>query len=172
MKSVRFADKGAGMIEGFAREVGSVGMKCLLLDAGGFDSQLVHNAPALKLPSEHHGQLMDMLSQAFTQLVDNPLGDSVKLANLIVDLVKGEGMAQGKEIPLRYPVGPDGLFEEWANMTLDEIPLVLPVGSDALETIKAKCEMTLKVIREWEDVIRSTDTGPASLVHEISMSSK
>jgi hypothetical protein len=52
----------------------------------------------------------------------------------MIELVKGTGMAAGKQIPLRVPLGTDG----W-------------------ERIKAKCEETITICEEWEEVAKSTD---------------
>lgn len=61
-------------------------------------------------------------------------GDPAKLVKIILDLVRREGVAEGREIPLR-----------------------LPLGADVYGDIKAKCEKTLKLLAEWESTIRSTD---------------
>ena len=36
-------------------------------------------------------------------------------------------------------------------------PLRLPVGSDAVEIVKMKCEETLRSVEEWREVSVSTD---------------
>jgi hypothetical protein len=64
----------------------------------------------------------------------NQPGDPVKLVGIILDLVRGEGVAEGREVPFR-----------------------LPLGSDCYEDLKAKCEETLRLLEEWGPVIRSTD---------------
>ena len=52
----------------------------------------------------------------------------------MIDVVRGEGMARGREMPVR-----------------------LPLGRDGLKVVRAKCEETLRVCGEWEDLIGSTD---------------
>ena len=61
-------------------------------------------------------------------------GDPRKGVERIIDVVKGEGMAKGKKIPER-----------------------LPLGRDALKGIREKCEETLRLCDEWEGLISSTD---------------
>lgn len=61
-------------------------------------------------------------------------GDPIKLVNIILDLVRKEGIAEGKEVPFR-----------------------LPLGIDCFDDVKAKCEETLKLLHDWEHVIRSTN---------------
>lgn len=51
----------------------------------------------------------------------------------MIELAKGNGVAVGKTVPLRVPIGTDG----WT-------------------IIRAKCEETIKVCDEWEDVAKST----------------
>lgn len=73
--------------------------------------------------------------QAFEQgVIGNEPGDSTKAVTRMIELTKGTGMAAGKTIPLRVPLGTDG----WTR-------------------IKDKCEETLKICEEWEDVAKSTD---------------
>lgn len=64
----------------------------------------------------------------------NQPGDPKKAVERIVDVVRSEGMAAGRPIPDR-----------------------LPLGSDCLDTIRAKCHETLKLCDDWEDIIKSTD---------------
>ena len=61
-------------------------------------------------------------------------GDPRKLADRIIDVVKLEGMAAGREMPLR-----------------------LPIGLDSAATIGKNCEATIKLLDDWEDLIYSTD---------------
>lgn len=61
-------------------------------------------------------------------------GDPVKLVEIILDLVRQEGVAKGRDVPFRFPL-----------------------GDDVYHDIKTKCEDTLKLLKEWESVIRSTD---------------
>ena len=39
----------------------------------------------------------------------NEPGDSVKAGKVVVDLVRGEGAADGRELPTLIPLGPDTL---------------------------------------------------------------
>lgn len=73
--------------------------------------------------------------KAFEQgVVGNEPGDSSKAVKVMIDLVKGTGVAAGKTVPLR-----------------------IPIGSDGSTRVKEKCEEMLKICAEWEDVARSTD---------------
>ena len=64
----------------------------------------------------------------------NQPGDPKKAVERMVDVLKSEGMAAGRTMPPRMPLGPD-----------------------ALAGVRAKCEATLKICDEWEGLIGSTD---------------
>lgn len=68
-----------------------------------------------------------------SQLGKEP-GDPDKAVRIMIDLVNGVGVAAGKEVPLRVPLGTDG----WTR-------------------IKAKCEKMLDICQDWEEVAKSTD---------------
>ena len=55
-------------------------------------------------------------------------GDPNKAAERLVDGVKGQGAAEGRAMPTR-----------------------LVIGADAIQAIRNKCQMMLKVCDEWED---------------------
>jgi hypothetical protein len=61
-------------------------------------------------------------------------GDPQRAAEIIIDLVKGEGVGKGKTVPT-----------------------VFTLGSDAYEFVKAATEKTLSRLEEWKDVTSSTD---------------
>lgn len=52
----------------------------------------------------------------------------------MVDVIRGEGLAEGRKFPP-----------------------VLQLGPDCFDTVKATCEGTVATMEEWRDVIRSTD---------------
>lgn len=52
----------------------------------------------------------------------------------MVDVVRGEGMAAGKEMPKR-----------------------MPLGKDSLATVKERCLDTLRICEEWSEIIESTN---------------
>jgi hypothetical protein len=67
-------------------------------------------------------------------IVGNEPGDAAKAVSITIDLVNGTGVAAGKTIPLRVPLGSDG----W-------------------ERIRVKAENMVKICDEWEGVAKSTD---------------
>ncbi|KAB5518711.1 hypothetical protein GE09DRAFT_1156191 [Coniochaeta sp. 2T2.1] len=61
-------------------------------------------------------------------------GDVEKMARVIVDVLTKEGVAKGREIPVR-----------------------LPLGSDTIETVRKTAVDYMTLVEEWEDVARLTD---------------
>lgn len=76
-----------------------------------------------KEPAE--SSLASLQRQDFTQP-----GDPRKFVAIVLDLVKGEGCAEGKNIPFR-----------------------LPVGADAVSEIRAKLKDTESLLDEWDPII-------------------
>lgn len=64
----------------------------------------------------------------------NEPGNPKKCVERVINVMKGEGMASGKPMPSQ-----------------------IPLGSDALVTIKETCETILKTCEERKDLIQSTD---------------
>jgi hypothetical protein len=67
-------------------------------------------------------------------LKQNQQGDPAKAAEVIVDMIKGEGAAKKKPFPT-----------------------VMALGSDSYAGIKEECESTLRRLEEWKDMSCSTD---------------
>ena len=83
---------------------------------------------------EDNMKLYDEIQGALTAYHGNQRGDPKKAAERMVDVLRSEGMAAGRTMPPRMPLGPD-----------------------ALAGVRAKCEATLKICDEWEGLISSTD---------------
>jgi hypothetical protein len=61
-------------------------------------------------------------------------GNPERFVEIVLDLVRQEGCAEGKSIPFR-----------------------LPVGKDAVEEIGAKVRDVLETMQEWDSIITETD---------------
>ncbi|KAH6880689.1 hypothetical protein B0T10DRAFT_519016 [Thelonectria olida] len=125
-----------GLAESLWRETEPLGIRTLMIEPGRFRTLLLSNTnlkvvqsaiPDYARPSEEFSKMLA------TEDRTQP-GDVDKGVSIIIDLVRGEGVADGKKIPFR-----------------------LPLGTDCYESIKEKCEGTLRVLDEWKDVINSTD---------------
>jgi hypothetical protein len=92
------------------------------------------NIKALPPAIEAYRDVSKAIGEFVTNMNGNQPGDPKKAVEIMIDVVKGEGFAAGKTMPERLPLGPD-----------------------ALNVIRKKCNATLEVCNEWESVIMSTD---------------
>jgi hypothetical protein len=104
----------------------------LLIEPGRFRTKLLSSAN-IKAVTTTIPEYTDFSAIIAKQDQTQP-GDPVKLVEIILDFVRQEGVAEKREVPFR-----------------------LPLGTDAYDEIKAKCEDTLKLLGEWEKIIKSTD---------------
>jgi hypothetical protein len=130
-------------IESLHKEVRPFGISCVGFMCGNFPTNLGHpredagqeftlQGPAIPDYNKLMGELGLMFAKAFAQRT----GELDKVAKVMVDVMKGEGIAAGKP---------------WA--------VSIAIGSDAFDCGKQKCEEQLKLLNEWKDVSYSTDRG-------------
>jgi NAD(P)-dependent dehydrogenase (short-subunit alcohol dehydrogenase family) len=130
-----------GLTEGLAEELRPFGISVCCIEPGytrtGFLSNGAdggdHRIKTARQLDVYHGTEAAKMRDALGVYNGNQLGDVGKCAKAIVDVLTMEGVAKGREVPVR-----------------------LVLGSDCLETVRAKCESTLKLVKEWEDVANST----------------
>ncbi|KAJ5465164.1 uncharacterized protein N7458_000850 [Penicillium daleae] len=122
--------------ESLSKEVEPIGIKTLLVEPGAFRTELLNQAPSSRSISklEDYRTISEAVAKNFDDFNGNQPGDTVKGVQRIVDVVKGENEASGKP---------------W--------PALLPLGSDAVSTIRNKCEQTLRDLEVWEAFAKSTD---------------
>lgn len=123
-------------MEAFAAETKDLGIKTLLIEPGRFRTNLLSSDKRKSVASRipEYRQFSDSFLAGLGAEDQQQPGDPQKLVRIVADLVREEGVAKDKLLPLR-----------------------LPLGNDVLTDIKAKCENTLQLLREWESVIQSTD---------------
>ena len=85
-------------------------------------------------PIEDYKPIRDAVAQFVHGINGNQPGDPKKAVDIMIDFVKEEGVAEGKALPERLPLGPD-----------------------VLATLRKKAVNNLAICNEWEDVIRSTN---------------
>ncbi|KAI1154780.1 hypothetical protein F4825DRAFT_410515 [Nemania diffusa] len=130
----KFALEGA--VECLSQELAifAPGIKVLIVEPGYFRthafSKINHVPPRVPDYAGFNAAVRDVEAG----IVGNEPGDAEKGVAIMIDLVKGTGVAAGKEIPLRVPLGSDG----WGR-------------------IRAKCENMIKICDDWEEVAKSTD---------------
>ncbi len=125
-----------GHVECLRPEIAQFNIRTLILESGDLRTPIT-SSTKLRLGqctipnyAEFYKGMMVVLAATDGKQPGNPN----KGAEMIVDVVKGDGRAKGKEWPIR-----------------------LPMGCDALELIRGKCYETLKVCDDWQDMITSTD---------------
>jgi len=125
-----------GMVEGLWRETSHLGIKTLMIEPGRFQTKLLSSGNIRTVSSAipEYAEFSKTLLKGLSGEDRNQPGDPVKLVEITLDLVRQEGVAAGRGIPFR-----------------------LPLGVDCYDDIKAKCEETLQMLKEWESTIRSTN---------------
>ncbi|ROV87226.1 hypothetical protein VSDG_09961 [Cytospora chrysosperma] len=125
-----------GAVECLAKELAifAPGIKVLIVEPGYFGtrafSNINHVAPRVDVYEQFNAGV-----RAYEEgIVGNEPGDPTKAVERMIELAKGNGVASGKRVPLRVPIGTDG----WTK-------------------IRAKCEETIKICDEWEEVAKSTE---------------
>ncbi|KAF3403578.1 putative oxidoreductase [Penicillium rolfsii] len=128
--------------EGLVKEVGSLGIRSVIFEPGGFASQLGQPRPGSELgfgkfsPSipDYNALFDDVMSLFGTELAVDIPGDVSKIAERIADVITQKGPADGKEVPVR-----------------------VILGCDALAIVKQKCTEQLTLAKDWESLSLSTD---------------
>lgn len=126
------------MVESMNKELAGFGIRSIIFELGFFrtqgfsDSNFHFSTPSIPAYAEFN----EMVKGFVKATHNNQPGDAKKAVERMVDVVKGEGMAKEKE---------------------GELPLRMPLGSDGLAAVREKCKSTLKICDEWEKLIVSTD---------------
>ena len=122
-------------------ETTEFGIQTIIFEAGYFRTPVFgSNMKLTRSVIEDNVKMYDEVQSTLTAFNGNQRGDPKKAAERVVDVLKSEGMAAGRPMPPRLPLGPD-----------------------SLAVIRAKCEATLKICDEWENFISSTDCADFTL---------
>ena len=126
---------GAAAAVSIAQEVAPCGIRVCNLITGTFKTE-VHNAinHDRARTIDEYTPVRDYLLQHIASQLPFVRGDPNKAAALVVDAVHGDGVAQGKTLPLRLPLGPD-----------------------ALNTVKDQCAFNMAACEEWGSVVTKTN---------------
>lgn len=126
----------SGLVESLWRETSPFGIQTLLIEPGRFRTKLLsHSNRKTKVSAvDDYTELSHSKTEGLESEDSNQPGDAIKLVEIIIDLVRKEGIAEDREVPFR-----------------------LPLGIDVFDDIKAKCKCMLTLLKDWRDVIRSTD---------------
>ncbi|THH29202.1 hypothetical protein EUX98_g4986 [Antrodiella citrinella] len=126
--------------EGLQSEVSQFGVRVLIVEPGPFRTENIYARPLYegnRIPV--YDSMLKFIDEYVKTKVDGfQPGDPLKAMEVLADVVRGEGCAEGKKFPL-----------------------YLPLGEEAEQAIRNKCNTMLGVVDEWQDVIRSTKLDEA-----------
>ncbi|RBR11273.1 uncharacterized protein FIESC28_09157 [Fusarium coffeatum] len=125
-----------GTVECLAKELAIVApfIKLLMVEPGYCRTPVFDKVQHVPRSLPEYAPFNDAVLQAESVLTATSPGDPEVAVTRMIELVRGTGFAEGKKVPLR-----------------------VPLGSDCLERIMAKCQETLEICREWENTARSVD---------------
>lgn len=124
----------SGLSETLTYELAEFGIKVCCVEPGYFRSKFLN--PGNKLPkkniiADYEGSAVRKGEQLMEDFDNKQRGDIKKGVKVLIDVLTGDS---GREIPMRLPIGPD-----------------------AYESIKGKCEETIQGLEDWKDIMCSTD---------------
>ncbi|KAK4977456.1 hypothetical protein LTR66_010690 [Elasticomyces elasticus] len=125
-----------GAAASFAGEVSGLGIRTITINPGFFRTSLLTTGNTRYIDTQFD-DYKPMLKQAYEQFegIDGTqVGDPVKGAARIVDVVRGEGLAEGKEFPASLYLGPD-----------------------CYAAAVKQAEDNLALLKEWKELSKSTD---------------
>ncbi|KAK7431183.1 hypothetical protein QQZ08_002223 [Neonectria magnoliae] len=127
----------SGFSESMSAELAPLGITATCVEPGMFRTEFL-NAGRRVSTRRRLRDVYAVGADEYRALLDSSdnkqLGDVEKGARITVDVLTRTGVAEGREIPVR-----------------------LVLGSDCVGVIRDKCESTLKLLKDWEDIAVSTD---------------
>lgn len=127
-------------VEAFAEslqaETKDLGIRTLVIEPGRFRTKLLSrgNLQTKRSGIPEYAEFSRAQIEYLAGEDQRQPGDPVKLVEVVLDVVRGKGVAEGREVPFR-----------------------LPLGGDCVDEVKGKCEEMLRVMEEWREVCRGTD---------------
>ncbi|PCH40733.1 NAD(P)-binding protein [Wolfiporia cocos MD-104 SS10] len=124
--------------ETYATELASFNVRVMICAPGAFRTENVHNVPYtanVHIPA--YDALREGAMSSFQAVSKHARGDPAKAMEVLVDVVRGEGAAKGRELPLYLMLG---------NVTYTHV--------------REHCDRLLKTLDEWEDVAKELDFDP------------
>ncbi|PBK59326.1 NAD-P-binding protein [Armillaria solidipes] len=125
-----------GISESMDMEVSPFGIRSINIEPGYFRTRFIdpNNRSPYVNRIEAYKPTIGAMDNIFTALDGHQRGDTHMLVEIIVDVVKGQGVASGKTIPRS-----------------------LQIGSDCYDAVKQELTERLQVLESWKDVIIKTD---------------
>ncbi|KAG1874810.1 hypothetical protein F4604DRAFT_721095 [Suillus subluteus] len=124
------------MGETLAAELAPFNIRVLIVEPGAFRTENIcsNKFDTWTNPIPDYDETRTKAEARHEATPGNQPGDPMKAMKFVVDVVRGEGVAAGRE---------------W--------PLYLVLGEDAERDVRNKCMMMLKHLDEWQDVIRDVN---------------
>lgn len=125
----------SGISEAMRAELEPLGIKVTVVEPGYFRTGFL-NAGA-KIVSQKRIKeygVVEQLREKLNEVDNNQPGDVVKGSKVLVDILTRTGVAAGKEVPMR-----------------------VPLGSDCPPVIRGKLERTDALLKEWVSITTNTD---------------
>ncbi|CZR63381.1 related to ketoreductases [Phialocephala subalpina] len=125
-----------GFVEVLQKETSHLGIQSIIFQPGEFRTTVLSSSSKSSKLSEDpdYGELAKRVQAGLKASDGKQKGDLKKGVRVMVDVVKGEGVAEGRGMPRR-----------------------LMLGKECLETVRGKCRETLEICDKWEGVIGSVD---------------
>lgn len=124
-----------GMAESFAAETAGFGIRTLVIAPGRFRTKLLSTGNMRGSRGEGaYKELLEGLEGHLRDQDGRQHGDPRKLVRTVIHAVKGQGMFDGREVPLR-----------------------LPLGRDSVAEMEVKYSGILRTMMEWKGVVDGTD---------------
>jgi NADP-dependent 3-hydroxy acid dehydrogenase YdfG len=127
----------SGISESMRAELEPLGIKVTVIEPGYFRTGFLNKGAQVKSEKRlgvYEESAVGEVRRVLEQVNDNQPGDVGKGARVIVDVLIMAGVAEGRDVPMR-----------------------IPLGKDAFETIEGKCEETVGLLEGWEGVLDRTD---------------
>ncbi|MCJ1381588.1 hypothetical protein MMC17_004699 [Xylographa soralifera] len=128
-----------GYVECLQKEIAQFGIQAVIFEPGYYRTKIfsAQNVKVSPPTHEDYNAIFAAMVAGVGAVDGKQRGDSIKCVERMIDAVKSEGMAAGRPMPKRLPLGPD-----------------------AMEIIRNKCLETLQMCDEWKEFICSTDLEP------------
>jgi NAD(P)-dependent dehydrogenase (short-subunit alcohol dehydrogenase family) len=127
----------SGITESLRAELSPFGIAVTVIEPGWFRTSALNPgvvAHSEQLMPEYEDGELGNLRKMLSEINGKQVGDVAKGCKVLVDILTMTGVAEGKKIPLR-----------------------VPLGADAHAIIKGKCESTLKLLEEWDGIVTKAD---------------
>ncbi|POR32513.1 Short chain oxidoreductase/dehydrogenase, putative [Tolypocladium paradoxum] len=122
--------------EGIAQEVANFNIRIQLVEPGAFRTNFLgqDNIQYAPLSEPYKGTVCEEILGKLRAMDGKQAGNPVQAAQRIFEVVTGQGMAEGRKANLR-----------------------LPLGSDCIQTVRAKLDRVRENFEQFEDIAVSTD---------------